>query len=90
MMGRDHDRVPSSAATGCSVEGNLGETGSAYGGNHRPSSSIDTNVNSGGGERALSALLYTHKIAHKTNEIPDVVTENYGEKTWLWQGEVGK
>jgi len=26
-------------------------------------------------ERALSALLYTHKMAHKTNEISNVVTE---------------
>lgn len=70
MVGRYYDRVPSDVTTGYFADRYLGETESAHEGNHHRSSSIDTNVDSGGGERALSALSYTHKIAHQTNEIP--------------------
>jgi len=67
------------------VDRNLGETRGAHEGNHRQSSSIDTNVVFGEGKCALSALLYTHKIAHKTNEIPRR-SDRENEKTWLRRG----
>jgi len=69
MMGRYYNKVPSVVATGCLVDRNNGGTKSAHEGYHHPSSSIDTIVYSGEDERALSALLYTHKMAHKANEI---------------------
>lgn len=68
-MGRYCNRVSSGAATGCSVGGRLGGTANAREQNHRQRSSIDTNVDSMGGERVPPALLYTHTIARKTNEI---------------------
>jgi hypothetical protein len=40
-------------------------------------------------EHALSALLYTHKIAHKANEIARRSDRKDGEKTWLRQREGG-
>jgi hypothetical protein len=87
--GNINNRVPSDATTGYFVDRNLGGTESAHEGNHRPSSSIDTSVDSGEIERALSALLYTHKIAHKTNEIARRSDRKDGEKTWLRQERGG-
>jgi len=79
-MGRYYDKVPSDVATGYSVD--LGGFGDAREGNYRLSSSIDTNVDSlVKVNRASSALLYTHKIAHKTNEIPRRSDRKDGEKT---------
>ena len=70
MIKRYSDRVLSDVATGCLVDRNLkgGRRALMRETTIRIQVSIQTSTLSEI-ERAPSALLYTHKIAHKTNEI---------------------